>query len=86
MQREINKEFTDEKYKELDAKGLITKKLQQIDEFEANFNPNTDSRAMKKWCTNYEYRKREWEFRQSIANYALHNAHKAFQTNDKSVL
>jgi len=70
-------QFTDAKFKELDAKGLITKKLQQIDEFEANFNPNTNSRAMKKWCTDYEYRKREWEWRQSLANYASKNAHKA---------
>ena len=71
------KEFKDKKYKELDAKGLITKKLQQIDEFEANFNPNTGSRAMKKWCTDYEYCKREWEFRQSVGNYAKYNAHRA---------
>jgi len=73
-------QFQDTKFKELDAKGLITKKLQQIDEFEANFNPNTNSRAMKKWCTDYEYRKREWEFRQSLAEYALTNAHKCLQT------
>ena len=61
-------QFQDTKFKELDAKGLITKKLQQIDEFEANFNPNMNSRAMKKWCTDYEYRKREWQFRQNVAN------------------
>ena len=79
MQTKINKEFTDEKYKELDAKGLITKKLQQIDEFEANFKPNTNSIAMKKWCTDYDYRKREWKFRQSVGNYAKYNAHKAIR-------
>tara|TARA_R110002012_G_scaffold85883_5_gene213958 strand:+ start:1843 stop:2085 length:243 start_codon:yes stop_codon:yes gene_type:complete len=77
-------QFKDTKFKKLDAKGLITDKLQQIDEFEANFRPNTASRAMYKWCTDYEYRKREWEWRQSIAEYALHNGHKAFQTSDKS--
>lgn len=69
-------QFQDTKFKELDAQGLITKKLKQIDEFEANYNPNTNSRAMYKWCTDYEYRKREWEFRQSLAKYALTNAHK----------
>tara|TARA_R100000995_G_scaffold978_1_gene691 strand:+ start:981 stop:1202 length:222 start_codon:yes stop_codon:yes gene_type:complete len=69
-------QFIDAKFKELDAQGLITKKLQQIDEFEANYNPNTSSRAMKKWCTDYEYRKREWEFRQAVGNYAKYNAHK----------
>ena len=70
-------QFQDTKFKELDAKGLITKKLQQIDEFEANYNPNTNSRAMKKWCTDYDYRKREWEWRQALGNYALTNAHKS---------
>ena len=44
-----NMQFKDTKFKELDAKGLITEKLQQIDEFEALHNPNTTSRAMKKW-------------------------------------
>jgi len=77
-------QFQDTKFKELDAKGLITKKLQQIDEFEANFNPNTTSRAMKKWCTDYEYRKREWQFRNAVANYASVKGHEAFQTSDKS--
>lgn len=72
--------FKDNKFKELDAKGLITDKLQQIDEFEANFRPNTASKAMYKWCTDYEYRKREWQFRQNVANYAVNNAHKAFKT------
>ncbi len=70
-------QFQDTKFKELDAQGLITKKLQQIDEFEANFRPNTSSKAMYKWCTDYEYRKREWEWRQALGNYASKNAHKA---------
>jgi len=73
-------QFQDTKFKELNAQGLITKKLQQIDEFEANYNPNTNSRAMYKWCTDYEYRKREWEWRQSLAKYAMGNAHRALQT------
>ena len=60
-------QFNDTKFKELDSKGLITDKLQQIDEFEANFRPNTASKARYKWCTDYEYRKNEWQFRQSIA-------------------
>ena len=32
-------QFQDTKFKELDSQGLITDKLQQIDEFEANFRP-----------------------------------------------
>ena len=58
-------EFKDEFYKKL-GEEAITAKLQQIDEFEANFRPNTNSIAMKKWCTDYEYRKREWKWRQNI--------------------
>ena len=60
-------EFKDEFFKKLGEQAIIDK-LQQIDEFEANFRPNTHSIAMKKWCTDYEYRKREWTFRQGIAN------------------
>ncbi len=59
-------EFKDEFYKKLGEQAIVDK-LQQIDEFEANFRPNTHSIAMKKWCTDYEYRKREWKFRQGIA-------------------
>ena len=77
-------QFQDTKFKELNAQGLITDKLQQIDEFEANFRPNTSSIAMKKCCTDYEYRKREWQFRNAVANYALVKGHESFQTNDKS--
>ena len=62
-------EFKDEFYKKLGEEAIIAK-LQQIDEFEANFRPNTHSIAMKKWCTDYEYRKREWTWRQGIAKYA----------------
>ena len=61
-------EFKDEFYKKLGEEAIVAK-LQQIDEFEANFKPNTHSIAMKKWCTDYEYRKREWKFRQGIAKY-----------------
>ena len=39
-------QFKDTKWEKLNAKGLITKKLQEIDEFEANFKPNTASKAM----------------------------------------
>ena len=59
-------EFKDEFYKK--ANVLAIRPLSDgIDEFEANFRPNTHSIAMKKWCTDYEYREREWRFRQGIA-------------------
>ena len=63
----MNTQFTDKTFKKLDAQGLITEKLQQIDEFEANFRPNTASKSMYSWCTDYEYRKNEWQFRQNVA-------------------
>tara|TARA_B100000963_G_scaffold361840_1_gene400191 strand:+ start:4321 stop:4548 length:228 start_codon:yes stop_codon:yes gene_type:complete len=72
------KKFKDTKFKELEAKGLISEKLKQIDTFEAKYSPCTESKAMRKWCTDYEYRKREWQFRNSVAEYAKYNAHKAF--------
>ena len=68
--------FKDEFYKKLGEQAIIDK-LQQIDEFEANFRPNTHSIAMKKWCTDYEYRKREWQFRQGIAKWNENPLNKA---------
>ena len=55
----------------------VIDKLQQIDEFEATYKPNTNSIAMKKWCTDYEYRKREWQFRQGIARWNEQPKHNA---------
>ena len=60
-------EFKDEFYKKLGEQAIIDK-LQLVDEFETKYKPNTHSIAMRKWCTDYEYRKREWKFRQGIAN------------------
>ena len=72
------KKFKDIKWKKFEAKGLISEKLKQIDAFEAKYWPCTETKAMRKWCTDYEYRKREWQFRNSVAEYAKYNAHKAF--------
>jgi len=79
-------EFKDTKFKELEARGLISEKLKQIDAFEAKYWPCTETKAMRKWCTDYEYRKREWQFRNSVANYALQNGHKAFGKNIKPII
>jgi len=46
----------------------IAAKLKQIDEFEAKWGEKPVSKAWRKWCTDYEYRKREWRLRQSVAN------------------
>ena len=58
----------------------IAAKLKQIEEFEAKYGEKPVSKSWKKWCTDYEYRKREWQWRQGVANYASKNAHKILQT------
>lgn len=73
MQTKINKEFTDY------PADQIAAKLAQIDRFEQKYKPNATSKSWRKWCTDYDYRKREWEFRQSVGNYAKYNAHKAIR-------
>jgi hypothetical protein len=64
----------------------IAAKLKQVEDFENKYKPNATTRGWRKWCTDPAYRKREWQSRQALANYAKHSAHKAFSTNDKSVL
>ena len=45
----------------------IAEKLVQVERFEAKYGPNDMTRAWKKWCNSYEYRKKEWQWRQSLA-------------------
>lgn len=45
----------------------IAEKLKQVEDFENKFGENTTTRGWRKWCTDYNYRKREWQFRQSVA-------------------
>lgn len=47
----------------------IAAKLKQVEEFESKYGSNTTTSAWHKWCTDPSYRKREWELRQSVANY-----------------
>jgi|TARA_B110000261_G_C12856340_1_gene266449 hypothetical protein len=54
-------------YKDYPA-DKIAEKLKRVDEFEAKYKPNTTSIGWRKWCTDPEYRKREWQMRQSVAN------------------
>ena len=46
----------------------IAAKLKQVDEFESKYGVKSVSKSWRKWCTDYEYRKREWQFRQNVAN------------------
>jgi hypothetical protein len=51
------------------TKEQIAEKLKQIEEFEARFGPNLETRAWRKWCTDPRYRKREQEQRNAVADY-----------------
>ena len=51
------------------TKEQIAEKLKQIEEFEARFGPNLETRAWRKWCTDPQYRKREQEQRNAVADY-----------------
>ena len=46
----------------------IAAKLKQVEEFEAKYGSNDMTKAWYKWCTSYDYRKKEWEWRQALAN------------------
>ena len=45
----------------------IAEKLIQVERFEAKYGSNNLTKAWYKWCTSYEYRKKEWEWRQGLA-------------------
>lgn len=55
----------------------IQAKLNQVIEYESKYGSNTVTQAWRKWCESIEYRKREWQFRQGVSEYAKYNAHKA---------
>jgi len=54
------------KFKDYDAKKIAAK-LKQVLEFEAKYGENDTSRSWKKWCNDINYRKREWKWRQAVA-------------------
>ena len=45
----------------------IQDKLQQCLDYEAKYGEIPQVTAVKKWCNSYEYRKREWQWRQNVA-------------------
>jgi hypothetical protein len=48
----------------------IAEQAERVRKFKAEFPKLaelTRITAWEKWCNSYEYRKREWEFRQSVA-------------------
>ena len=55
-------------YKEKYTPEQITNKLKQVEEFETKYGKSLRTKAIRKWCTDPNYRKREWEFRQATIN------------------
>lgn len=58
--------LTMNKFKDFDP-VKIANKLKQVEEFEVKYGSNDLSKAWRKWCTDYEYRKKEWQWRQALA-------------------
>ena len=58
----MNKQFKDYPASQIKAK------LQECIDYEAKYGAIPQVTAVKKWCTSYEYRKNEWQFRQNVAN------------------
>ena len=57
----MNTQFTDYPASQIKAK------LQQCLDYEAKYGECLTVTSWKKWCNSYDYRKREWEFRQNVA-------------------
>ena len=57
----MSKQFKDYPASEIKAK------LQQCLDYEAKYGEIPQVTAVKKWCKSYEYRKREWQWRQNVA-------------------
>ena len=45
----------------------IQDKLQQCLDYEAKYGECMTVTSWKKWCQSYEYRRKEWEWRQNVA-------------------
>ena len=54
-------------------KQMIADKLKQVQEFEAKYGECTRTNAWRKWCTDANYRKREWQFRTATVDLYKHN-------------
>jgi hypothetical protein len=54
-------------------KQMIADKLKQVQEFEAKHGECTRTIAWRKWCTDANYRKREWQFRTATVDLYKYN-------------
>ena len=51
------------------SQDKIQAKLKQAQEFEAKYGECDASRSWIKWCTDVNYRRREWQWRQGLARF-----------------
>ena len=47
----------------------IEVKLKQVEAFEAKYGESQRTRAWRKWCTDEQYRNREIQMREAVADY-----------------
>ena len=63
------------KFKDYPA-SQIQDKLQECLDYEAKYGEIPQVTAVKKWCQSYEYRKKEWEWRQNVAKYVEYGGYR----------
>ena len=59
--------MTSTKFKDY-PQNVIKAKLKQVEDFEAKFGEKPASKSWLKWCTDVNYRRNEWQFRQNVAD------------------
>lgn len=65
-------------------KERIEAKLKQVRHHELKYGKSERTKAWIKWCTSYEYRKAEWQWRQGFAA-AIHARPYPFNPTTKSL-
>ena len=50
------------------SQDIIEKKFIQVKEFEKKYGKSDRTKAWIKWCTDANYREREWHFRKYLAS------------------
>lgn len=60
------------------SQEMIDFKLKQVSEFEAKYGVSTRTLAIRKWCTDAQYRNREEAFRSNVIN-SISNSNKNYR-------
>jgi hypothetical protein len=59
-------------YKDYPAEK-IADKLNQVKKYENKYGKSLRTVAIRKWCTDINYRRKEWEWRQNVAKSINYN-------------